>query len=128
MMTRKHLDEYIKITKSIENIQYEINAYKRTILDNIENAKTEKEQYEKIKEFQKTVVQLKQDPEITQKYRLLKQKQTELKNKIIYFIETHIDNIDNINETKTDIEKMIIHLKIKYNILAKNKIILTDKI
>lgn len=109
------LDEYVKVTRTIENIQDKIIRYKKSVEENIENSKSEKEQEQKIKEFQKTMSRIKGDNDITKRYRLLKQKQKELRDKLIP---------DAISLSEADL--LIINLRKKYEALAKNKVLLID--
>jgi hypothetical protein len=49
-MTEQLLNEYVRITFIIENIQNKLNLYKHDIENNIESSNNENEQNEKIKE------------------------------------------------------------------------------
>jgi hypothetical protein len=102
-MTDLILDEYVKVTRIIENIQNKINRYKKNVKENIENSRNEHEQEKKIKEFKKTMSRIKGDKDITQQYRLLKKKQKELRDKLIP------DTL-----SFTDADSFISDLRIKY--------------
>jgi hypothetical protein len=109
------LDEYVKVTRTIENIQNKINRYKKNVEENIENLKNEKEQIVKIKEFQKTMSQIKGDKDITHRYRLLKKKQKELRDILIPGIVS-----------LTDSELFISNMRQKYEKFSKNKMMIID--
>ena len=112
-MTDIILDEYVRVTRTIENIQTKINTYKKSIEEDIESAKSEEEQNERVKEFKNMMAKIKKDPNVTSNYRLLKKRQTELRNQII-----PIDN--------NDIDKTISNLKRKYIVLSRKKIVFID--
>lgn len=114
-MSEQTLDEYVRVTKTIENIQNKINRYKIHILENIEESKSDKEQEEKLKEFRKTMKRIKGDKEITQQYRMLKIIQKELRDKLI-------PDSSSLNEA----EVLIIKLREKYVRMTKNQIVLVD--
>ena len=112
-MTEEILNEYVKITCIIENIQNKINLYKQNIEDNIEKSKNDIEQNQKIKEFVNTMTKIKEDADITQRYRKLKLKQKELKEQLI---KNPIINNNNNIDIDTDI--IISNLKSKYTSLS----------
>jgi hypothetical protein len=87
----KLIKEYDKITKAIENIHEKINTYKKTIEEKIENAIDDHEINMFVKEFKSFSESVKNDQHINNKYKLLKQKQTELHNQIILY-ETKSNN------------------------------------
>ena len=110
-MTEQLLNEYVRITFIIENIQNKLNLYKHDIENNIESSNNENEQNEKIKEFIETMKQIKEDADITQRYRKLKLRQKELKDILIQ--KTSSDtNID------IDTDIIISNLKSKYTKLS----------
>jgi hypothetical protein len=102
IMTDSLLDEYVKITKKIDIIQNKINRYKKKIELNIEKSKSEKEQNDKLQEFKEIVETIKNDPTIVGKYKLLKQRQKELRDLII-------SSADNESDL------LIANMKSKYN-------------
>ena len=116
-MTDLILDEYVKVTRIIENIQNKINRYKKSVKENIENSRNEHEQEKKIKEFKKTMSRIKGDKDITQQYRLLKKKQKELRDKLIP------DTL-----SLTDADSFISDLRIKYERVSKNQVLLVDTV
>lgn len=114
-MTDLILDEYVKVTRTIENIQNKINRYKKSVEENIENSKSEQEQENKIKEFKKTMSRIKGDKDITQRYRILKKKQKELRDKLIP---------NELSFSEADV--LIIGLRKKYEKMSKNQILFVD--
>lgn len=113
-MTEHILDEYMKITRTIENIQNKINQYKKIVEANIENSKNEEEQEEKIREFKKIIHRIKKDKEITRKYRLLKKKQKELRDSLV-------TNRGSLEGDETNL--VISDLKSKYSLLSKHEVL-----
>jgi type I site-specific restriction-modification system R (restriction) subunit len=111
------LDEYVKTTRAIENIQNKINIYKKNIEHKIKNSKSTNEQNKKIKEFKKTIAKLKNDSEIIQKYKLLKKRKNELKE-ILISINLQINN-NQFNADIVYVDKIITDLRIKYMLLAQ---------
>ena len=120
-MSEDLLDEYVKITKTIDNIHNKINKYKTDILDSIKYSSSEQEQKDKIKQFHSIIQKIKSDHKITNKYRTLKKSQAELKKKII-------NSTDFDDTSSSDISKQISLLKTKYDLSSKKKIILIDDI
>ena len=120
-MSEDTLDEYVKITKTIDNIHDKINRYKTNILDSLKYSTSEQEQKDKMKEFQNIIHKIKTDPIITNKYRALKKSQDELKKKLISSTD-----FDNTSTSNNDINKQLTELKDKYNILSKKQIIIID--
>lgn len=108
-MTDKILNEYVHITNAIENIKNKINNYKNNIINSIEESSSEDEQKYKVREFQSMMEKIKSDPSITKKYKILKERQEELRKILIP------------NET-IEINNKIIELKFKYqdNLLEQN--------
>lgn len=119
-MSESMLAEYVKVTRTIENIQFKLNKYIKDTEKYIETAKSEKEQNKKIKEIKKTLAKIKKDPEVTNKYRILKKRQIELKNQLLSTVKPSNDIHD------SDIDKTISDLKIKYNILTQNEIVIIN--
>lgn len=97
------LDEYVMITKTIENIQDKINRYKKTIELRIDNATSDREQRMYVTEFKQFITDIKNDPHITKKYRRLKQRQKDLRDRLLFDnkstndISTDIVTNDNVN-------------------------------
>lgn len=106
-MTDYLLDEYVKISKTIENIQMKINEYKKDIEISIENAQSENEQNVHVEKFKEMMIKIKTDPNIITKYKSLKKRQQELKFLII-------------PSTDSEIDHQINQLKNKYVMLSKN--------
>lgn len=106
-MTDHLLDEYVKISRTIESIQTKIEEFKREIEISIENAQSENEQNEHIEKFKEMMTKIKTDPNIITKFKSLKKKQNELKILILPYTESEIDQV-------------IKQLKNKYVMLAKN--------
>ena len=120
-MSEDTLDEYVKITRTIDNIHNKINRYKLNVMDSLKYSTSEQEQKDKMKEFQNIVKKIKSDPSITNKYRALKKSQEELKKKLIS--STDFDNTSSVNN---DINKQLLELKEKYDTLSKKRIIIID--
>lgn len=112
-MSEAALEEYVKVTRAIENIQNKINRYKETVVDTIKRSSSDKEQKEKAEEFRQMMQKIKTDPTITKKYRTLKQRQEELKRQLITVAESEID-------------KKISDLKVKYSALSRRRIVIVD--
>ena len=96
------LDEYVKITKTVDNIQEKINTYKKTIEDKIEHSTNTAECIVYREEFELFVSDIKHDPQISQKYRRLKQRQQTLRDLLL-------DDL-----TLMNVDEMIHSLKSKY--------------
>ncbi|VBB17976.1 hypothetical protein YASMINEVIRUS_439 [Yasminevirus sp. GU-2018] len=79
-MSGSLLDEYVKVTMAIEKVQNKISQYKETIEKQIENAKNSEEEEMYIDEFRRFTQNIKNDHEITNKYRQLKKRQRELRD------------------------------------------------
>lgn len=107
------LQEYIKITSIINNIQNKIESYKKEIEDNIKTCK-KGDELMYIDQFKNTLELLKNDSEIYNKYRKLKKKQSEL-----YELLTN-----DVNDQKTD--DVIENMKRKYENLITNEITSTN--
>lgn len=120
-MSEDTLDEYVKITKTIDNIHDKINKYKMNVLDSLKHSSSDKEQQDKMKDFQDIIKKIKSDPLITNKYRALKKSQDELKKKLI-----SSSDFDNSNNSNTNINKQLSELKVKYDMLSKKRIIIID--
>lgn len=97
-MSDKLLDEYVKVTKTIDNIHEKINRYKHIIEKRIDETDDEDIQTKYLNEFRKFIEQIKNDDDITQKYRFLRNKQRDLRNQL----------------TMNDVDKTIFELKSKY--------------
>jgi len=121
------LDEYVKITRVIENIQNKINQYIESMDEIIENTQDESERDKKIKEFKTTIERIKNDHEITQKYRQLKNRQKELRELLIPPNSNINDKMksSNTNFTSTT-DNLLSDLKIRYDKLSKQQIVLVD--
>ena len=98
------LNEYDKITRIIENIQENINNYKKSIEYSIENATNDQDQEQILNEFRQTVTRIKEDKELIQRYKQLKKRQEELKDKLVPNLSS-VSSVDNA----------IIDLKLKYS-------------
>ena len=98
------LNEYDKITRIIENIQENINNYKKSIEDSIENATNDQDLEQKLNAFRQTVIRIKEDKETIQRYKQLKKRQEELKDKLVPNLSC-VSSVDNA----------IIDLKLKYS-------------
>ena len=116
------LDEYVKITRTIENIQTKINRYIKDIEEAIENAQTEREKDEKINELKDMMHRIKNDRDITQKYRYLKERQKELRGQLTLSTQSHVVVI-NPEPNSFDV---LVDLRERYDKLAKQEIVLTD--
>ncbi len=73
-MTEKILNEYVKVTNTINSIVTKINKYKHEISSVIESAPA-LEQEKKMKDFENMIIKIKNDPKITGQYRKLKIKE-----------------------------------------------------
>jgi len=82
-MSENLLDEYVKITKTIDNIKIKLAKYKDYTENSIEKARTEEEQQNKINKFRNTIIKIKNDETINNKFKLLKKKQQEIKKQLI---------------------------------------------
>lgn len=109
----RSLDEYVKITRTIENIQNIINRYIKDLA--IENAQTEQEKDEKINEFKDMMFRIKNDRDITQRYRYLKERQKELRERLTFPNQSH----DSILPT-------LDFLRSRYDKLSKQDIVVID--
>ncbi len=106
-MTDCLLDEYVKISKTIESIQTKIDELKKDIEKSIVDAQSENEQNEHIEKFKELMEKIKTDPNMILKYKSLKNRQLELKNLILPCTESEID-------------RTVKQLKNKYILLSKN--------
>ena len=102
------LDEYVKITKTVDNIQEKINTYKKIIEDKIEHSTNTAECIVYREEFELFVSDIKHDPQISQKYRRLKQRQQMLRDLLLNDTNTNTDT------TYMNVDEMIHSLKSKY--------------
>jgi len=93
-MKEQLLDEYVKITKTIDNIQLKLTNYKKKIEESIENSKSEEEQQNKIIEFKEIINKIKNDETISKKYKLLKKNQEEIRKKLIINDSIDTNEID----------------------------------
>lgn len=107
------LDEYVTVTKAIDNIHNKINEYKTYIENEIKNANTKKRKQKILRRFRKTLNKIKNDPDVTNKYKSLKEKQLKIK-KMLIPVE------------KTEIDEIIASLQAKYNMLSYNNIVIDD--
>ena len=71
------LNEYVKVTSTINNIQDKLNRYKKQVQNKLDSAKSEKERDLIVKDFQENIDKMKNDSEIKRKYLNLKKKQKE---------------------------------------------------
>jgi len=109
-MSNNILDEYTKITRIIENIQDKINRYKITIEQDLERSSSEKEKNMIIKEFEKKIKKIRDNPQITKRYRYFKKRQEMLRRLLIL-------------SDKTETDKLLQDLQIKYyNLSKKNSV------
>ena len=83
MITEDLLDEYVKVTITVENIQKKINKHKKTIETRLEKATNDNEKNACIEEYKLFIMSIKNDPEIVNKYKMLKNKQANLRGKIL---------------------------------------------
>jgi hypothetical protein len=113
-MSENLLDEYYKITKTIDNIQTKINNYKQAIEEQINNAKNDTERQQYITEYKHFIQNIKQDEDIKNKLIQLNKRQNELKT--IIMTPTDINVIDVIQK-----------LTNKYTILTNNTDIINNK-
>jgi len=120
-MSEDTLDEYVKITRTIDNIHNKINRYKLNVIDSLKYSTSEQEHKNKMLEFQNIIQKIKSDPTITNKYRALKKSQEELKKKLI-----NSTDFDTVSSTNNDINKQLSELKEKYDVLSKKRIIIID--
>jgi hypothetical protein len=90
-MTDNLLDEYVKISKTIERIQTMIQGYKEEVEKSIINAKSENEQNECYDNFREMMIKIKMDPCIMTRYKSLKKRQCELKSLILPCCDSEID-------------------------------------
>jgi hypothetical protein len=111
--TSKLLDEYVKICNKMEKIKKIIENYKKELEDKLMNNNDENEQKINIDQFKEMINKIKEDTEITTKYKLLKQKQTIIKD-LIDKRETKP-----IASNNNEIDNVLNNLRNKY----KNKII-----
>ncbi|AYV77533.1 MAG: hypothetical protein Dasosvirus5_12 [Dasosvirus sp.] len=120
------LDEYVKITITIKNIREKLNKYKKSVEKKVINASTDREQQNIISDFTESITRIKNNPEITQKFKILKQRQTELRNiltqnKDISVSSTDSAEIKDKNTDSPDDEKLIKCLQTKYKILSSKR-------
>lgn len=109
------LDEYTRLTKSIDNIKRIIADYKTHTESRMPNT-----------EFESFIESLKSNAHITEKYRLLKQRQKELREIIIQSSNSS-DSFDSSNvllkKSENSLERTIEELKLKYeskiNLISK---------
>ncbi len=90
------LDEYVNVVKSIESIQNKINIYVQKVEDNIEKTSSDSERHFLIQEFKESLDKIKNDKNITEKYKKLKKRQEELKIILIKPEQSEFDQ--SINE------------------------------
>ena len=96
------MDEYIKVTNAIDNIQNKIDQYIRDTEEKINKTYNNLDKNELIKKFKQVLFYIKNNPDITTKYKLLKMRQEELKNNIL------------INSSKSEADIVLLSLKDKY--------------
>jgi hypothetical protein len=112
-MSERILDDYVRITHIINNIQNRIDKYKERMIRKIEGAKTIKDQNILLEEFRKIIDGIKRDPIITEKYKLLKKKQLILKKQLLHDHEN--------TSTSDDIENNLNQLYTKYLASSNNE-------
>jgi hypothetical protein len=127
-LSEKLLDEYVRITRAIENVQAKINKYKKKINFVIESAKSEEEQKKHIDEFTKVINMIKNDIGITEKYRELKIRQQELKNILLKGFNTNQESFTNptVIESMSDTDITLHRLKEKYESEMNNIVFNND--
>lgn len=94
------LDEYVRVSKTIDNIKSKIENYKNSVNELLKKAKTEKEQDEIIEKYRNDMMKIKNDKNITRRFKLLKQKQKNLKNLLLPSINNDADIIINLMKGK----------------------------
>jgi len=123
-MTESILDEYVRITRIIDNIQNKLTQYKKETDILIEKANTKEERENILSNFKIIMDDIKRDHIITNKYRLLRQKQLELKNQLIRPIFGNVDEtIQNmkIKYNYSNITPVVDEIKLKTNELVSNE-------
>jgi len=94
------LDEYVKITKTIDIIQNKINTFKKTIEDKIHTSTNDNEREMYLEEFKTFTLNIKNDTQLIQKYKLLNKRQKELRDQLLlYIIHTNSNPIMTDNES-----------------------------
>lgn len=115
-MADKLLDEYVRVTRAIENIQDKIARYKKSIIYHIDNSKTEQERNDHIKEFRGIIDTIKNDASITKKYRMLKDRQTQLREMLLSPDRLTVPNID----THSSESKRVNHIDYRNNNITES--------
>lgn len=82
-MTESMLNEYVRITRIIENIHNKITRYQIKTEKLIKNAKYDEERRVILDRFNKIMYDIKHDKDINVKYKILRDRQIELKSKLI---------------------------------------------
>ena len=127
-MTEKLLDEYVKITMAIENVQNKINQYKKKVENIINNTESNQEKRIYIEEFKTVMMKIKNDNEITKKYRTLRKRQNELKK---IFLEDSKPKDDKMSASLSpwpeDTDITLCELKKKYELKSKGDDIFDDE-
>jgi hypothetical protein len=101
-MSDNLLDEYYKITKTIDNIQTKINNYKQAIEEQMNNAKNNIERQQYVNEYKNFIQNIKKDEDIKNKLIQLNKRQNELKTIIMAPNEINvIDVIQNLTNKYT---------------------------
>lgn len=126
------LDEYVMVTNAIANIQKKINMYKKSIEEKIEFSADNNEINMYVKEYKLFISGIKNDSDIIERYRKLKNKQKELYEQLFLYSKTHYELestiisepilksspilTPDVNEANDNdgIEKIINNLKFKY--------------
>lgn len=112
-MSKDILNEYVKITTIIQNIQEKIDRYKKSIEESLQNSTSDKEKEYIFKEFEEKISRIQNDPNITSRYRELKNRQDELRKRLI-------------PDKRNDIDTVLSDLKVKYVDLANKNIVMVD--
>lgn len=116
------LDEYVKITKTIDNIQNKINMFKKTIEGKLETSTNDDEREMYLEEFKTFTLNIKNDTQLIQKYKLLNKKQKELRDQLLlYIMHTNsnpimTDNGSSLNEATNTELYMNINKNINTNV------------
>lgn len=103
-MSEDILDEYVRLTRAIENVRNKINQYKKNIDYDISNSKSEKEQQKHVDKFKNVINRIKNDDDITGKYRRVKARHQELKRVLLRGLEIQSKmkaNFSNDNKSRS---------------------------
>lgn len=103
------LNEYVEICNGIQDIWNVINEFKQSFISKLNKCKSNEERDRIEKMFKHKLILIRNNNNITTKYKLLKKRKQEIQN-ILLYNQTKYNNINDINE-----DTMLDDLTEKYN-------------